>query len=74
MKLFLRLLFLCFCFSISAQEQNGTFTITPPAFDEDEEITITVSGVVPSVWGVSDVYLWAWRLDQNGNYVADSPT
>ena len=58
-----------------AQVQQGTFfTVTPTTFDEDEEITITVSGVNPSVWGVSDVYLWAWYLNPNDTFGGDSPT
>ncbi|WP_299247786.1 alpha-amylase family glycosyl hydrolase [uncultured Aquimarina sp.] len=47
----------------NAQQQNATFTITPPAFNEDDEITITVSGVDLSIWGTTDLYLWAWYFD-----------
>ncbi|WP_299223778.1 alpha-amylase family glycosyl hydrolase [uncultured Aquimarina sp.] len=46
-----------------AQQQNATFTIDPPAFNEGDEITITVSGVDLSVWGATDLYLWAWYFD-----------
>ncbi|WP_378176471.1 alpha-amylase family glycosyl hydrolase [Aquimarina sp. SS2-1] len=54
--------FLSFIWS-QAQVQNATFTIDPPAFNEDDEITITVSGVDPSIWGVTDLYLWAWYFN-----------
>ncbi|WP_233558538.1 alpha-amylase family glycosyl hydrolase [Aquimarina sp. BL5] len=47
----------------NAQQQNATFTITPSAFNEGDEITITVSGVDLSVWGTTDLYLWAWYFD-----------
>ncbi len=46
--------------SIFAQQQTVTFDINPATFDEDEMITITASDFSPAVWGVSDVYLWAW--------------
>ncbi|QSS97293.1 alpha-amylase family glycosyl hydrolase [Psychroflexus sp. ALD_RP9] len=58
---------------ISAQQQTGNFTITPSNFEQDDEITITVSGVVPGVWSTSDVYLWAWYTNANGQQF-DSPT
>ncbi len=57
-----------------AQVQQGTFNITPSTFEESEQITITVSGVNPSTWGVTDVYLWAWYLNLDGTFGADSPT
>ncbi|WP_299260913.1 alpha-amylase family glycosyl hydrolase [uncultured Aquimarina sp.] len=47
----------------NAQQQNATFTIDPPAFNEGDEITITVSGVDLSIWGTTDLYLWAWYFD-----------
>ena len=46
--------------SIFAQQQTVTFDINPATFAEDEMITITASDFSPAVWGVSDVYLWAW--------------
>ncbi len=58
------------------QVQNATFTISPASFNEDEQITITVSGVNPTIWNAGqpdNIYLWAWRRDQNGNYIEDSP-
>lgn len=62
---------------LQAQVQNVTFTINPSAFDEDEQITITVSDVDPTLWNagqVDNIYLWAWYLDADGNFGANSPT
>ncbi len=58
-----------------SQQQTGTFTIVPAAFNETDEITITVADVDPSQWGTSDVYLWAWYYDSpTGNNAINSPT
>ncbi|MAZ28329.1 MAG: alpha-amlyase [Cytophagaceae bacterium] len=67
----LLLLFLLFsCTFIKAQ----TITVQPAEFDEDTEITLTLSGIdVASAWGTSDVYLWAWYYDLNDEYVGNSP-
>ncbi|MEN8703933.1 MAG: alpha-amylase family glycosyl hydrolase [Polaribacter sp.] len=67
-------LFLFISTFILGQQQNVTFNITPSTFNEDEEITITVSNIDISTWGVSDVYLWAWSFDSNFENIADSPT
>ncbi|WP_127845738.1 alpha-amylase family glycosyl hydrolase [Psychroflexus aestuariivivens] len=70
------LLFICLitaAFGYS-QVQTGNFTVSPTTFEEDEEITITVSGINTSTWGVSDVYLWTWYVSEDGNTQADSPT
>lgn len=56
-----------------AQQQNGVFTVSPTTFDQDEEITITVSGIDTSLWGVDDVYFWAWYQNSSGQET-DSPT
>jgi pullulanase/glycogen debranching enzyme len=69
------LLFTLFaCTIILAQQQNVTFSVSPSAFNEDEQITITVSNVNPATWGVSDIYLWAWSFDSNDANIMDSPT
>jgi glycosidase len=78
MKRFLQFLFLSIlstpCF---AQVQNATFSISPSSFNEDEQITITVSNVDPTIWNAgqpNNIYLWAWYFDLNGNLAGDSPT
>ena len=64
---------LLFCLSFGySQVQTGSFSVTPSSFYEDETITITVSGIDPSIWGVSDIYLWAWYY-KNGVQQGDSP-
>ncbi|MGJ8591009.1 MAG: alpha-amylase family glycosyl hydrolase [Aquaticitalea sp.] len=77
MKTILQILFFSLltlpCF---AQVQTATFSISPASFNEDEQITITVSGVDPTLWNAGqpdNIYLWAWRLDQNNNFVDNSP-
>ncbi|PKB44848.1 putative secreted protein (Por secretion system target) [Cellulophaga sp. RHA19] len=60
-----------YCF---AQQQNITYSVSPEAFGENDEITITVSNLDVSAWGVSDAYLWAWSLDADGENSQDSPT
>ncbi|SDG73774.1 alpha-amylase family glycosyl hydrolase [Psychroflexus sediminis] len=74
MKKILLLTTLFFTIIGVAQQQEGTFTVSPPTFEQNEEITITVSGVDPAVWGVSDVYFWAWYINTSGNFGGDSPT
>ncbi|WP_250433201.1 alpha-amylase family glycosyl hydrolase [Hanstruepera flava] len=76
-----KLLFIPFLFLtvfLYAQTQDDvTFSISPSAFEENEEITITVSNLDASVWGstnAEDIYLWSWYFDTNGNQVGDSPT
>lgn len=56
-----------------AQQQNATFTVNPAAFNEDDEITITVSGIDLGLWGSTDLYLWAWYFDLNDNFVSNAP-
>ncbi|HEA31119.1 MAG TPA: T9SS type A sorting domain-containing protein [Leeuwenhoekiella sp.] len=47
-------------------------TVAPNPFDEDEEITFTFSELdVQQAWGTSDVYLWAWYFDANGDFVGN---
>ena len=57
-----------------SQVQNANFTISPTTFEENEQITITVSNVNLTSWGVSDIYLWAWSFDTNDENITDSPT
>ena len=72
-KLLLLVLFTLFLNFGFGQVQNGVFSTTPTTFTENDEITITVSGLDLTAWSVSDVYLWAWYEDSDGNQ-ADSPT
>lgn len=57
-----------------AQVQTGAFVVSPNPFEENQQITVTVSGVNPATWGVTDVYLWTWSLDLNDTNSLDSPT
>ncbi|WP_224491323.1 alpha-amylase family glycosyl hydrolase [Robertkochia flava] len=75
MKKILLLFLSCFLPAfLMAQVQNATASIDPPTFNEDTEITITISDVDASQWGVSDVYLWMWSYDENDANSIDSPT
>ena len=70
-KTLLLLTLLITSFSYS-QVQNVTFSIEPSAFNEDEEITITVSNVDPTLWNPGEpnnIYLWAWYEDLAGNEI-----
>jgi len=58
----------------TAQVQTGTFVVSPNPFEENQQITVTVSGVNPATWGVADIYLWTWSLDLNDTNSLDSPT
>ena len=70
----LLLLFLCISGNLIAQQQNVTFSVEPSSFNENDEITITVSNINVTTWGVTDVYLWAWYYNTNDVFVGDSPT
>ena len=74
MKKIVLFLILCIHVSLFAQQQNVTFSVSPTTFNEDEEITITVTNVNPATWGVTDIYLWAWSFDTNDENIMDSPT
>ncbi|MFD1314824.1 alpha-amylase family glycosyl hydrolase [Namhaeicola litoreus] len=74
MKKLLLLFFLIVVSSVFAQVQNVTFKVEPDPFNEDEQITITVSNVNPSLWGVTDIYLWAWSRKSSDSNDVNSPT
>jgi 1,4-alpha-glucan branching enzyme len=74
MKKFFLLLTFLINLTLFAQQQNVTFSVNPSTFNEDEEITVTVSNVNPASWGVTDIYLWAWSFDTNDANIMDSPT
>ncbi|MBA3900033.1 MAG: glycosyltrehalose trehalohydrolase, partial [Bacteroidetes bacterium] len=59
---------------LSGQQQTGTFTTNPQFFNATQQVTLTVSGVDTSLWGVTDIYLWAWYFDSNLAPAGDSPT
>ena len=65
----MRFLFLFIAFPIFGQIQSGAFTYTPSTFEQDETVTLTVSGINPQSWGVSDLYLWAWYFKNNSSTV-----
>lgn len=56
----LLLFFLLIGSSLVAQVQNVDFDVSPATFNEDDLITITASNFNPAIWGVTEVYLWAW--------------
>jgi len=69
----LALLCLLICTFSFAQQQTASFKIVPSSFEQNDEITITVSDIVPGAWSTNDIYLWAWYTDANGDEI-DSPT
>lgn len=73
-NLYQLLFFLMFPLGLWAQQQNATLTVVPTPFEENQQITVTFSGINPATWGVTDVYLWAWSFDLNDTNSLDSPT
>lgn len=65
-------LLLWLSFQLPAQVQNGNFQVSPQSFNENEEISITLSGIDLESWGVSEIYLWTWYFDLNGNEVSSN--
>ncbi len=66
-------LFTAFGFS---QVQQATVTVSPSEFRINEEITLTFSGIDPTIWNSGqpdNVYLWSWYGNFNG-VETDSPT
>lgn len=66
--------FLLLPMSLLAQQQNASLSIVPSPFEENQQITVTFSGIDPALWGVTDIYLWAWSFDLNDANSMDSPT
>jgi 1,4-alpha-glucan branching enzyme len=68
------LLFTFFISSLTfSQEQSATFSISPSNFGVNDEITITVSGVDPTIWNAgqpNNIYLWAWYFNSCGEFVS----
>jgi len=72
------LIFTLFVGVLNAQQQNVLFEITPCAFQDDEQITITFDGtsIDESAWQVTNnqLFLWAWSFDENDTNIQNSPT
>jgi len=66
-KSFLPLFFIVLSAVVYSQQQTGSFEFEPTIFNENEAVTVTVSGVDASSWGVSDLYIWSWFFDSEGN-------
>ncbi|WP_031428190.1 alpha-amylase family glycosyl hydrolase [Flavimarina sp. Hel_I_48] len=59
-------------FLIAAMGFAQQITVAPNPFDENEEITLTLSELdAQQAWGTTDVYLWAWHFDANGDFVGN---
>jgi hypothetical protein len=66
-----KLIIACFCFVAlshlaNAQTRFTNFTVSPPVFTAEDEITITVDITGTPVAGASDVYIWTWANEENG--------
>jgi 1,4-alpha-glucan branching enzyme len=73
MKKILHIFILLISCTAFTQVQNGTFTISPTNFTVNDEITITVSGVDPTIWNAgqpNNIYLWAWYFNSCGEFVS----
>ncbi len=59
-----------------SQVQQATVAVNPSEFRINQEITLTFSGIDPTIWNSgqpNNVYLWAWYGNFNG-VETDSPT
>ncbi len=55
------ILFLSVCYSLFPQTPSGNWTVSPDPFQENEQITITVSEINSgNLAGITDIYLWTW--------------
>ena len=68
-SLVMRYLLILFVVKVFGQVQTGVFTYSPSTFEQDETVTLTVSGINPQSWGVPDLYLWAWYFKNNSSTV-----
>lgn len=64
------ILFFLLSLSALAQQQTVTYSVSPPAFEENTSITITINGssINESSWGVTgnNLYMWAWAFALDG--------
>jgi 1,4-alpha-glucan branching enzyme len=71
---FTLLVLLFFVVFSNAQEQTATLTISPEKFNEDDTVTLTFSGIDPSLWSVNDLYIWSWYYTNSSSVAAgDAP-
>ena len=66
-----KIYFLASLLIVTFTAQSQTFTWSPEFFSEtDNSVTLTVSNFNPNTsWNVSDIYLWAWHIDENGTQI-----
>jgi len=72
MKVLIRFFFVLFLVPLFGQIQPGTFTVTPANFGVNDEVTLTVSDVDPTIWNPGEpnnIYLWTWFFNQCGDFV-----
>lgn len=73
------LLFCAFVVSwfATGQQQTVTYSISPPTFEETDQITITINGssINEATWGVTGnaLYMWAWAFDTNDTTPKGTP-
>ncbi len=67
------ILLIAICGSAWGQVQEVEFSIQPEVFGENDTVEITVTGLSVSMWGVNDVYLWAWSYDTDHENPMDAP-
>ena len=69
MRIILRYFFFCLGMVVTTAQ---TVSVSPNPFDENQEITVTVSNFNPQAeWGVSELYLWAWYFDGNEDFAGN---
>ncbi|MEM9678761.1 MAG: alpha-amylase family glycosyl hydrolase [Bacteroidota bacterium] len=78
MKRILQLAVMVVCSYAIAQQQTVTYSISPPTFEDSDNITISFDGtsINESLWGVTNnaLYLWSWSFDINDTNEQDCPT
>ncbi len=68
-----KILFLLGFFTLSLSYTQD-FSWDPEFFEADQSVSLTISNFDPQAeWGVSDIYLWAWHFDANGDFAGNPP-